>query len=170
MSQERLIYQGIGLFVLIMVGLIGWWSRRRPNREKNRPEAIRQPRVIGIVGWLIAPIGLLLILSSGSIGPEDQLPMLLCGVVLFMTAALLVTIYINWYVIIRDDEIIQRTVWRQFRIIRYAEIDRVQRYRQGKVPMLKLWGNDGTTIQLNSAAFDTSPIFLALERRRVIGE
>ena len=166
MTEEELIRLGIGVFVLIMVGLVGRWSKRRPNRHKKNTEAIRQPKIIAVIGWMVAPIGLLLMLSSGSgsMDPEDQLPMLICGIALFLTASLLVAIYANWYIIIRDDEIIQRTASRQLRTIRYDEIKKFLQYRNGRVPMLKLWGNDGTVIQLNSAAFDLSPIFATLQR------
>ncbi|KAA0979728.1 hypothetical protein ACIGB6_16475 [Paeniglutamicibacter gangotriensis] len=171
MTEEELIRLGIGVFVLLMVTLIGWWSKHRPNRDRRNPEAIRQPKIIAVVGWVIAPIGLLLILfsRSGSPDPDDRLPMLICGIVLFLTASLLVAIYANWYVIIRDDEIIQRTAWRQLRTIRYDQIKKFRQYRNGKVPMLKLCGNDGTVIQLNSAAFELSGVFAALQRNQANG-
>lgn len=142
----------------------------RPNQDPENAEAIRQPKTIVVMGWLVAPIGLLLIpcAVSGSVDAEDQMPMFTCGIALFPAAALLVAGYVYWYVILRDDQVIQRTAARQLRTIRYGNIAKCRKFRDGAASMLRLRGYDGVVIKFNAAA-NASPVLAALERRQIPG-
>ncbi|OIH85977.1 hypothetical protein BLJ79_04060 [Arthrobacter sp. UCD-GKA] len=171
MSEDRWILLGIVMSVVLLATAVVRWSRRRPNRDPDNAETLRLPKITAVAGWLVAPVGLLLILSAGSgaMDPEDRTPMLIFGIVLFLVAALLVAGYVNWYIIIRDDEIIQRTVTRKLRTIRYDNLDKCRKSSNGAASMLKLWGYDGVVITFNAGAFDASPVLAALERRQTPG-
>ena len=171
MSEDRWILLGIVISVVLLATAVVRWSRRRPNRDPDNAETLRLPKITAVAGWLVAPIGLLLILFavSGAMDPEDRMPMLICGIVLFLIAALPVASYVNWYIIIRDEQIIQRTVTRRLRTIRYDNIDKCRKSSNGAASMLKIWGYDGVAVKFNAAAFDASPLLAALERRQTPG-
>lgn len=171
MIQEPLVFVGIVLFAVVLASSVGQWSTRRPKRDRMNPEAIRLPKVLAVAGWLVAPVGLLLVLSAiaGTSDPEDRMPMLIIGILLLATAAFLVATYLNSYIVIRDDEIIQRTILRRLRTIRYDNIDKCRRLRNGPVPLLKLWGYDGVVIRFQASASDASPVLAALKRRQTPG-
>ena len=171
MTQDPLICVGIVLFAVVLASSVGLWSTRRPKRDRMTPEAIRQPRFMAVAGWLVAPVGLLLMLSAtaGPVDPADRMPMLIIGLVLFATAAFLVASYVNRYIVIRDDEIIQRTTFRQLRTIRYDNIYKCRKLRNGPVPLLKLWGHDGVVIRFQASASDASPVLAALRQRQTPG-
>ncbi|GAA1880538.1 hypothetical protein GCM10009715_28730 [Paeniglutamicibacter psychrophenolicus] len=171
MAEDLWILLGIVMSVVLLATAVVRWSKRRPNLDPHNAEALRLPKITAVAGWLVAPIGLLLIFSavSGAMDPEDKAPLLICGIALFLVAALLVASYANCYIIIRDDQIIQRTVTRRLRTIRYDNIDKCRKSNNGAASMLKLWGYDGVVIKFNAAAFDASPVLAALERRQTPG-
>ncbi|WP_183512342.1 hypothetical protein [Paeniglutamicibacter cryotolerans] len=105
-------YIGRGLFVLAGVNTLGRWSRTRPNRNPKALGAIRQPKIIPVVRWIVLPLG--------------TLPLLICGIVPMLAAALLLTIYVNWYVVFRHADMVLRTRCRRIKRIRYKDLDKVQ--------------------------------------------
>lgn len=172
MPETTWWYIGIGVFVFSLITFIGWSSKRWPNRDKKIREAIRQPKFIAIIGWLVLLIGLLFILVSSWSGVEsgDALPMQICGFVLFLAGSFLVFIYANWYLIIREDEVVLRTAFRYVRTIRYHDVERYVYLRRGIQPFLKIWSIHGVVIELNSRTFDVSAIVTALEARDAAGK
>ncbi|MFL4472674.1 hypothetical protein ACIPVK_01600 [Paeniglutamicibacter sp. MACA_103] len=172
MSEKVWFYIGIGIAVFALVRFIGWSSKRWPNKDKKIKEAIRQPKIVPVVGWMVLLVGLLLILTSSSSSLEsgDALPMRVCGIVLFLAGSFLVFIYANWYVIIREDEVVLRTAFRYVRTIRYDDIERYVYMRRGILTYLKVWSIHGVVIELNPRTFDVSPIVAALESRNAAGK
>ncbi len=139
----------------------------RPNRVK---------RLGGVIGWVIASVLLLAgamfipLSFSDWLDPGDNWPMRICGIVSFLAGLVLVAIYITWRVPINDEKIVLRTLFRKVMSIRFADIERHVPCRNCFLPILKLWGTDGTVIQLNSGALDTNPVRDAIKQRPSNGD
>lgn len=172
MPETTWLYIGIAVAVLALITFIGWSSTRWPNRDKKLKEAIRQPKIVAVIGWVVLLLGLLFILvsSSSDVKSGDALPMQICGFVLFLAGSFLVFIYANWYLIIREDEVELRTAFRYVRTIRYHDVERYLYLRRGIQPLLKVWSIHGVVIELNSRTFDVSEIVAALEARNAAGK
>jgi heme/copper-type cytochrome/quinol oxidase subunit 2 len=171
MPERTWLSLGIAVAVLALITFIGWSSTRRPNRDKKLKEAIRQPKIVAIIGWVVLLLGLLFVLvpSSSEVESGDALPMQICGFVLFLVGSFLVFIYANWYLIIREDEVELRTAFRYVRTIRYHDVERYLYLRRGIQPSLKVWSIHGVVIELNPRTFDVTPIVAALEARNAAG-
>lgn len=165
MTTQNWIVLGIAAFAFTFSTLFGIYAKRRPNRDKKNKGAIRQPKIVAVIGWLFTIVGVLTLLIAVPrlFNPGDGLGMMITSIFILLMGCLFVAIYKNWYIDVRPDEIINRTVFGKIKRVRFDSIRDYLLHKNGFVPMLTVRGLDGVSIAVNRAAFDVAPLLDAIE-------
>lgn len=169
-----LLKAALVLLALALVGVMVMRARKHPNRAKDYPDRVRMPKLILLVGALLLAVGVLIGLAAFTAdddpeSPASLLPMRIAAVGILIAGALFTLLYRNWYVAPGADAVHFRTILGREKTIVYSDIIDYRMLTRGGQPNLRIRSSDGTTLSLNPALFDMSPLLAAIAFRERTG-
>ncbi|WP_223623841.1 hypothetical protein [Microbacterium sp. EST19A] len=136
----------------------------RPSQAKARDARIRLPRYVAITAAALVGLGLFAsVLGFGSGDMRDPVPFRIASVVLVAAGLVTLLVYRNWYVAPGVDAVAFRTVFGAERVIRYRDIVSHRTSGKGRRRMLVVKSSTGTTLRVNTSAYDMAPLLAVVE-------
>ena len=159
-----------GILLTAIAGVIATrlvWPRwrQKPNRDDGFPERVKLPRYTAPMGWLLvaggagASIATLLWTQS-----SDRWGLVVASALIWGPGLWIVAAAHRWYLIVRQDHLIMRSVFGKPRILRYEDISthKIRFYRGTRNLLIR--DRRGRRFWINPDAFDLGPLTRAIER------
>ncbi|MEZ2371741.1 hypothetical protein [Arthrobacter sp. RCC_34] len=170
MTPAILLKTLILLAAAVFVAAIVWRARRHPNRAKDFPERVRMPKLVAVVGWLFAAVGLLMgLVAFTSDDAENPLGFQISSLAIFIGCVLFLVLYRNWYVAAGTDEVAFRTFLGTEHVVPYGDVASYRVVERKGQPILTVTSIDGARLSLNIRTFDVAPLLLAIRFREANG-
>ncbi|WAP51720.1 hypothetical protein OL239_18625 [Arthrobacter sp. ATA002] len=168
MSLALFLRIGITTFIVLALAALAGWARKHPNRSPADAERIRMPKIVAIIGWLVASAGLLTGLAAFT-SPDAALGARIAPVAIMAAGLALVGAYCNFYVAPRTYEIAFRSVFGKEHVRAYSDIGRYRVSTAKGQRFLTMRFTDGTKLSLNINTFDLTPALRAMDFHHATG-
>ena len=170
MTPAILLKTLILLAAALLIATIAWWSRRHPNRAQDFPDRLRMPKLVAVVGWLFAAMGLLMgLVAFTSDDAENPLGFQIASLAIFVGGVLFLALYRTWYVAAGADDVAFRTFLGTEHVVPYSDLASYRMVERNGQPILTITSIDGARLSLNIRTFDVAPLLLAIRFREAEG-
>lgn len=163
-----LMYLIILSAVALLIGGISKWSRMYPNRDEDRPERVRMPKAVPVIGWLVLAVGAFMALAAFA-AEDAPLGERIASVGMMLGGVAFLLMYRNFYITPYEDEVVFRTVLGRDRVVAYRDIAEYRFSTNMGQQFLSIKSVDGVKLSLNISSFDVGPMMRAIDYHRVTG-
>ncbi|MFT3944549.1 MAG: hypothetical protein QM705_12125 [Ancrocorticia sp.] len=138
---------------IVFAGRATKQANAHPNHAKEDPRQIRMPRFIMWIGTFIIALGIPT-LAAGLFLPGSAAVPIVAGTCMIFGGVFFFHLYANWFVDIRQDRVIFRTIGQRVKTIWYSQIVAYRIKSSSGNQLLTVKSSDGTVLYLNMLMFD----------------
>lgn len=147
---------------IVFAGRATTQANAHPNRAQEDPRQVCMPPFVMWTGVFVTALGIPT-LAAGLFLPGPKTASILSGTCMLVGAVFLFHLYANWFVDIRQDRVIFRTIGRRVKTIWYSQIVAYRIKSNSGSQLLTVKSSDGTVLYLNMLMFDPGALLEEIE-------